>query len=117
MSAGALTLVAIGGFLAAILRFRLTHKDEGFPWRTLAINIAGSFALGIILAGIQPTGIWRDLLVIGFCGTLTTFSSFAWQTVALAQGRRRLEAVAYLGATTTLTVLGGWLGMALGQRL
>jgi len=117
MNAEALGLVAIGGFLAAILRFRLTHGDAGFPWRTLGTNIAGSFALGIILAAIQPTGIWRDLLVIGFCGTLTTFSSFAWQAVALAEGRRRLEAVAYLGATTTFTVLGGWLGMALGRQL
>jgi CrcB protein len=117
MSAEALALVAIGGFFAAILRFLLTHNDVGFPWRTLAINIAGSFALGLILAGIEPTGIWRDLLVIGFCGTLTTFSSFAWQAVALAGGRRRLEALAYLGATTAFTVLGGWLGMALGHQL
>ncbi len=117
MNAEALALVAIGGFLAAILRFRVTHNDAGFPWRTLGVNIAGSFALGIVLAAMQPTGIWRDLLVIGFCGTLTTFSSFAWQAVALAEGRRRLAAIAYLGATTAFTVLGGWLGMAIGMRL
>lgn len=117
MSAEALSLVAIGGFLAAILRFRLTHDDVGFPWRTLGINIAGSFALGVILVSVVPTGIWRDLLVIGFCGTLTTFSSFAWQAVALAEGHHRLQALGYLVATTAFTVLGGWLGMALGRQL
>ena len=112
-----LLLVGIGGFLAAMVRFHLTRNDAEFPWRTLATNMLGSLLLGLILTGLQPTGIWRELLVAGFCGTLTTFSAFAWQTVALAEHGRRLTALSYMLATTVLSVLGGWLGLSLGRHL
>ena len=110
-------LVGAGGFLAAMLRFHWTRNDTEFPWRTLAINMLGSLLLGLVLTGLQPTGIWRELLVVGFCGTLTTFSAFAWQTVALAEHRRKLMALFYMLATTALSVLGGWLGSSLGRHL
>lgn len=117
MNFGVFLAVACGGFVAAILRFRCTEGGPQFPWSTLAANIIGSFAMGLILAGWAPTGMWRGLLITGFCGTLTTFSAFAWQTVALAERRHLLQAIAYLLLTTGLSVLGGWAGVVLGHQI
>ena len=117
MNLETMVLVAMGGFLAAMLRFHWTRDDTDLPWRTLVLNMSGSLLLGLILTAVQPTGILRELLVVGFCGTLTTFSAFAWQTVALAEHGRRWVAISYMLATTTLSVFGGWLGTALGRHL
>lgn len=117
MNLAVLLAVATGGFLGAILRFRLTQGPDGFPWTTMGANVVGSFAMGLLLAGLEPTGVWRGLLITGFCGTLTTFSSFAWQIVALAERRHLPQAILYLLLTTVLAVLGGWAGILLGKLL
>ncbi|MFG1605383.1 fluoride efflux transporter FluC [Actinoplanes sp. NPDC049265] len=80
-------LVALGAAVGAPLRYltdRLIQAQTGsrFPWGTLTVNVAGSLLLGFLVG--LPVG--RDvaaLLGTGFCGALTTYSTFGWETVAL----------------------------------
>ncbi|HAV12086.1 MAG TPA: fluoride efflux transporter CrcB [Opitutae bacterium] len=86
---------AIGCALGGIARYLITswvtrQFGDGFPWGTLVVNVLGSFLLGCVLgAGISPADSWLSLqrahafAAIGFCGGLTTFSTFSLQTLNL----------------------------------
>lgn len=110
-------LVALGAAVGAPLRFVLaTRLDGRLPWGTLAVNVSGSFALGVLSAlslSESASGSLSEgglaLLGVGFCGGFTTYSAFAVQTHAL--GVRR--GAAYAAATVVLS-LGA---CALGFRL
>lgn len=80
------TLAAIGtgGFLGAVVRYQLGlwwPAGTGLPWTTLAINVTGSFALGLLVTLIverwRAHRLLRPLIGIGFLGAYTTFSTFA----------------------------------------
>ena len=84
-----LALVALGGFLGAVARYGATLAlPAGFPWGTLAVNVAGSFALGVLLyeARLVERVSQRTRLVVGtgFLSSFTTYSTFAVETTALA---------------------------------
>jgi CrcB protein len=115
-----LVLVLAGGAAGAIARY-LTDRavrsrvDAVFPWGTFAANVAGSFVLGG-LSGLATGSLdpWvRDLVGTGFCGALTTYSTFGYETVRLASARAwRYAAVNAFG--TIAAGLGAcWLGWAL----
>ena len=105
-------LVALGAAVGAPLRFLLARVlDARFPWGTLLVNLAGSLALGA-LAGAAVSGRPMALLGTGFCGGLTTYSSFAVQSVGLGRASRPRGA-AYVVAT----VAGCLLAAALGHLL
>ncbi|MFE6611117.1 fluoride efflux transporter CrcB [Amycolatopsis sp. NPDC057786] len=96
-----LLFIALGGGFGAIVRFltdlRLrAWRGIAFPWGTLAVNITGSLILGALtgwaLHGGQPDGV-RSLLAVGFCGGLTTFSTFGYETLLLFTGKTRARAV------------------------
>jgi CrcB protein len=75
-----LLLVAVGGAVGAPLRYLAGHLFDGrFPAGTVAVNLLGSFLLGLF-TGFGLDGSVMALLGAGFCGALTTFSSFAVQT-------------------------------------
>ncbi|SFB39902.1 CrcB protein [Amycolatopsis marina] len=111
-------LVAVGGALGAILRYlvdqrvRRSHRTL-FPWGTLVANMTGSALLGVLagwaLAGGQPDTV-RALVGVGLCGSLTTFSTFGYETVRLVSERARLHAV----ANVVVTVLAGFGAAATG---
>ncbi|MDX1744499.1 MAG: fluoride efflux transporter CrcB [Halobacteriales archaeon] len=96
-------LVGTGGVVGAVLRYavslRLDHEE--FPTGTLAVNVLGSFVLGLVtFAGAET-----DVLLFvgtGACGAFTTFSSFSFETVRLwedgSRGRAGLNAVGTLAA-------------------
>lgn len=95
--------VFIGGGLGSIIRFAIGLGMwkiwPGFPAGTLAVNLIGTFLIGIvsILAAekelIHPP--FRELIQVGFLGGLTTFSSFGFETVALYNQNRYAEMIFY----------------------
>lgn len=86
--------VSLGGAIGAMLRFGigtflLPVIPGRFPWATLWVNVGGSFLIGLLYVVIVEKGLWsnqwRILLMTGFLGALTTFSTFSIETVALMQ--------------------------------
>ncbi|WP_246045761.1 fluoride efflux transporter CrcB [Halorussus ruber] len=82
-------LVAVGGFTGAVCRHAVSVAlPGGFPWGTLAVNVAGSFALGVLLfeakLADRLSAETRLVLGTGFLSSFTTYSTFAVQTAALS---------------------------------
>lgn len=117
--------VAVGAALGAPLRYLVDRGlrswlGERFPWGILLCNLVGSFALGV-LAGLAVDTTCNAVLGIGFCGTLTTYSTFGYDTVRLAQrgrdGARGASLRALLNAvgSVVLGVGAAIVGVTLGQ--
>jgi len=88
--------LSIGAILGAILRFVITHYSSelshhhGFPFGTLLVNVLGSLLVGYVLtwSADHEHDYWRLFAATGFCGAFTTFSAFAYETLAYwHQGR------------------------------
>lgn len=85
--------LTLGGVVGTLARYGLggwVHSWAGaaFPWGTLAVNVAGSFLLGVSVRGADLLALSpevRGLIMIGFCGAFTTFSTFSLETVSLMQ--------------------------------
>lgn len=94
---------------------------RSFPLATLAVNLAGSFAIALVLelslrvAAFPPN--LRLALATGFLGGLTTYSSFNHESTALLQAGQVLRGLLYLGATVLGCFAAGLLGLALARRL
>lgn len=118
-------LIFLGAGCGGVSRFWIGHwivKMVGatFPWGTFAINITGSLLIGIFF-GLQPVSEppspARLLIVVGFLGGYTTFSSFSYETLALFQKQAYTSAIAYALGSLVLGLFAVWLGHSLGQRL
>lgn len=119
----AISIAAIVGANLRYLLSRVAARELGpvFPYGTLFINIVGSFIVGFFLIWttervlIDPR--WRLLIVIGFCGSFTTFSSYAFETMAyFDHGQWGLMALNIL--SNNVLCLGGALaGMALARAV
>jgi CrcB protein len=82
-------LVALGAAIGAPLRyltdrFVQTRHESAFPWGTLTVNLIGSLLLGF-LVGLPAAPAVSALLGTGFCGALTTYSTFSFETLSLAR--------------------------------
>ncbi|GIH26916.1 putative fluoride ion transporter CrcB 2 [Acrocarpospora phusangensis] len=114
-------LVALGAAVGAPLRY-LTDRyiqsrhDSVFPWGTLTVNAAGSFVLGL-LVGLPVPGPVSALLGTGFCGALTTYSTFSYETVRLVQEGSRGYAAANLGASVLIGLGAATLGLMVAQAV
>jgi CrcB protein len=104
-------LVFVGGGLGALLRY-LAALTVGGPLATLAINVTGSFAIGL-LAAILPLDAHpaRWFLMTGLLGGFTTFSAFSLDAVALAQRGQIGHAFAYVVLTVTLSIAAAAAGL------
>jgi len=119
----AISVAAIVGANLRYLLSRLAAREFGsvFPYGTLGINIVGSFIVGFFVIWtservlIDPR--WRLLVVVGFCGSFTTFSSYAFESIAFfEQGQWGLMLANIFG--NNLLCLGGALaGIALARAL
>jgi len=108
-------LVGAGGVCGALARHLLGEAADAEVADTLAVNLAGSFLLGALVAApVGPAAL--RFLGVGFCGALTTFSSFAFETVGLAEGgepgRAAGNAAANLVGALLAVALGGLVGAA-----
>lgn len=115
-------IAGLGGFLGTCLRFlagRLCSLlfTGTYPVATLAVNLLGCFLIGLLAGLSEKSGQLSPgaalLLITGFCGGLTTFSTFSADILTLGSGGRLLPAVAYL----LLTLCGGLLLTSLGRSL
>ncbi|MER5930366.1 CrcB family protein [Streptomyces sp. NPDC002054] len=113
--------VVLGAAVGASLR-HLTDRAvrerwaPAFPWGTFAVNVAGSLLLGVV-AGAALSGGALALLGPGLCGALTTYSTFSYETLRLAETGRGGLAAAYAGSSVTAGVCAVWLGLRLAELL
>lgn len=105
-------LVTLAGGLGVLARHLLSSTLQG-PWTIVAINIAGSFLLGLLVAAAWASPQARTVAGVGFLGGFTTFSTFSVQVVNDLDAGRPAHALAYLLASVVLGVLaaaaGFWL--------
>jgi CrcB protein len=112
--------VAIGGVLGVLARFgigRLTLHHESLLWSTVAINVGGSFLLGLLVAGHWFGRDLREGLGVGFLGGFTTFSTFSVQAVLEVEAGEPGRAIAYVAASVAGGLLAATAGYALGRSL
>ncbi|GAA0897151.1 fluoride efflux transporter FluC [Virgisporangium aurantiacum] len=103
-----LLLVALGAAVGAPTRyladrFVRSRLGPGFPWGTLLVNVVGSALLGFLTALPVSSGLGA-LLGTGFCGALTTYSTFGYETLRLARTGARGRALMYVAASALLGV-------------
>jgi len=100
-------LVILGAAVGAPIRYLAdravqARHDSVFPWGTFTVNVAGSFVLGLLIRGTAlhaVPGSLNTLLGTGFCGALTTYSTFGYETVRLLEERVRAYALFNVAAS------------------
>ena len=117
--------ISAGAVLGANLRYLLAQQiarlSPLFPYGTLVVNVTGSFILGLFLIWstdrvlLDPR--WRLFFAVGFCGSYTTFSSFAFETFALFEQGRWLSAALNAGVSNAMCLIGVMLGAVLARSL
>ncbi len=120
-----LAAIAAGGALGAPARYgvaRVVPVTPGeLPWATLATNVTGSLALGVVLVLLlerfPPSRYLRPSLATGFLGAYTTYSTFAVETVMLVHDGHPTIAIAYTAASITAGLAAAWAGIAIARRL
>ena len=114
-------LVIVGAALGAPARYLTDRLLQGrhntaFPWGTFAANIAGCALLGFLAALPSRTGLMA-FAGTGFCGALTTYSTFGYETVQLARSGARTQAMLNVGASILAGFGAAYCGMAMAQAL
>ncbi|GAA0310510.1 fluoride efflux transporter FluC [Rhodovulum strictum] len=120
--------VALGGMTGAVARsltsLGLLHLlGPGFAWGTLAVNVLGSFLIGLYATLTEPGGrvfaspAQRQFVLAGFCGGFTTFSIFSLETLLLVERGAPGLAALNLGASVLLWLLAVWGGYLMGLRI
>lgn len=114
-----LLLVGIGSFTGGVARHLLSrlaqHPAVGlFPIGTLLVNIVGCLIVGILYGlterGGLPGGEWRLLLITGFCGGFTTFSTFMHENFSLMDSGHFFHVLLYTALSLLLGLTAAWLG-------
>ena len=104
--------VGVGGAAGAVSRYAVGLAIERRALDTAVVNVTGSFLLGL-LVGVDPAGPTALALGVGFCGAFTTFSSFAVETVGLAEDDGLRTAAVNAAGTLGGAVVAALAGMAL----
>jgi CrcB protein len=121
-----LLAIAIAGAIGALLRFWMSGWVYGlfgrdFPYGTLAVNVAGSLLMGVsfvlLVERLGSAPEWRALVMIGFLGAFTTFSTFSLETVQLLEGGAVGRAMINVLGSVVFCLVATWLGIVLGRQL
>lgn len=117
--------IAFGGALGAVARFALSHGiyqwwGREFAWGTLMVNLFGSFLIGLLtillINKFAVSTEWRALLIVGFLGSFTTFSTFSFETMQYLQTGEVSKAVLNISASVLGCLLAVWLGLWAGKQ-
>lgn len=113
--------VAVGAAVGAPARYLLdravqSRHDSVFPFGTLLVNVIGSLLLGVLIA-LPADGTAMAVVGAGFCGALSTYSTFSYETLRLLQDRARLLAALNIGLSLVAGLGAGYCGIALAQAL
>ena len=118
--------IAIGGAAGSLCRYGMSNGiylllGRSFPYGTLAVNILGSFVMGIVyILMIERASISEELragITIGLLGAFTTFSTFSIETINLIESGEILKAGLNILFSVTLCIVGCWLGMNLSRQI
>jgi CrcB protein len=110
-----LLLVALGGALGAVSRYLFSSlipfDGQHFPWATFLINLLGCGLIAILAIKFGETEMhlaWKVLLITGFCGGFTTFSTFSLETIKLLQNRQFLLTIIYVFGSVFASLGATW---------
>ncbi len=117
-----IAMIAAGGALGAVMRYGVNVWSfkvfgDGFPWGTLGVNVIGSFVMGLLIAVFahfwQPSPEVKALLVTGFLGAFTTFSTFSLDVAVMWERHALAPMALYIAASVILSITALFAAMSL----
>ena len=122
-----LIAIAVGGASGAVIRFLMSSGlyqwlGRGFPYGTLAVNIVGSFLIGLLTEALFMQRVtialeYRAAILVGFIGAFTTFSTFALETLYLLEQGNLSKAMLNIGLSVLGCLFAVWIGLLCGRSL
>jgi fluoride exporter len=118
--------IGLGGFAGANARYVLgraiaDRAGTAFPYGTFTINVTGSLLIGIIMTLLTERWVadpaWRLILVVGFLGGYTTFSSYTFEAINLFQQGQTARAFTYIVGSNSLGLVGCYFGIVIARSL
>lgn len=120
-------IIAVGGGIGAMARFGVVtwinrFHGSAFPWGTFAVNVVGSFIMGLAFVFFtikypHIPGSARSFVMVGLLGAFTTFSSFSLESLSLLQQHYFTIAVSYMAASVLVCVIAVTAGYSLGKLI